>query len=95
MPSPLSAREAIVMERIDLVGTGRRIKRTLWLGALLALGAFILLLCVGQALHDAGDRDGAALAWFASAPMFLLAVRAFFYWSISVVIGWLIATRRD
>ena len=84
-----------MVERIDIVETGRRVRRALFWGALLMFCAFVGLVLLGQRYADDGYTDDAKLIWFCAVPMVLLAGRAAFCWACAWVVSFLVVTTRD
>lgn len=82
-------------ESVDLVATGRRVRRALSWSCVLLVALAAYLMYQGQVEADAGYTDDAKLLWFAAVPAVLLAGRAFCYWVIACAVSFLVAIRRD
>ena len=82
-------------EVIDLVGTGRRVRKSLFWSCVLLVGVAAYLIYQGQVDADAGLTDDAKLIWFCAVPMVLLAGRAAFCWACAWVVSFLVVTTRD
>jgi hypothetical protein len=83
-----------VREVIDLVGTGRRVRKSLFWSCVLLVGPAAYLMYQGQVDMDAGYPDDAKLLWFASVPVVLLAFWSFVAWLGAWVVTLLVAVRR-
>ena len=82
-------------EVIDLVGTGRRVRKSLFWSCVLLVGVAAYLMYQGQVDADDGYTDDAKLIWFCAVPMVLLAGRAAFFWACAWVVSFLVVITRD
>jgi hypothetical protein len=84
-----------MMERIELVGTARRARKSLFWAFILMIALAAYLMYQGQVDMDAGYPDQAKLLWFSSVPIALLAFWSLIGWLGAWVVSALVVIRRD